>query len=146
MLQNYLFDNGIVFYGLFAATTLFIGYYWYSASLYNTNNEPTNSIIDKQSNDLFYNTGSETSSGVVTPAVNRMETVYPSSHPGNLDTDIVDMKFAEIKELFSDELAHSVITDTDLYFIINSFTIPELLSGNINEVILRIIDSLTIIY
>jgi hypothetical protein len=70
----------------------------------------------------------------------------PNRYSGNLDTDIVDMKYAEFKELFSDELAHSVITDTDLYFIVNTFTIPELLSPGINEVILRIIENLTIIY
>lgn len=48
-------------------------------------------------------------------------------------------KFQEIKELYNNELYSNVITDADLNYIVESFTIDQLNSSNINELILTFI-------
>lgn len=79
-------------------------------------------------------------------------TVLPVA-PINIETvpnkDILDLsvlkslqeqKFYEINDLFVEDLFNNAITDTDLTYIIKSFTIAELNSKNINEIILSIIE------
>jgi hypothetical protein len=53
---------------------------------------------------------------------------------------LVESKFIEINELFIKEIQDNIITEADLTYIVKSFTIAELKSSNINEIILSIIE------
>ena len=59
----------------------------------------------------------------------------------NVKNSLVKSKFHEINELFNKEIFDNVITDADLNYIIRSFSITELNSSNINEIILSILDN-----
>jgi hypothetical protein len=58
----------------------------------------------------------------------------------NVKNLLVDSKINEINELYSKELFDNVITDADLTYIVKSFTVTELNSSNINEIILSFLD------
>jgi hypothetical protein len=65
-------------------------------------------------------------------------------NPDILDLSVIkslqDSKFHEINELFNEDLFNNAITESDLTYIVKSFTIAELNSKNINEIILSIIE------
>jgi hypothetical protein len=58
----------------------------------------------------------------------------------NSQKSLVDSKIQEINELFSEEMFDNVITDADLAYIVKSFTIEQLNSSNINEIIISIME------
>jgi hypothetical protein len=179
MIINYLINNDLVFYGMFAGTVGFIGYKCVSSylnSFYEDKGIQTEAWEDYSNRPSQIGSNSATSLDTVTPISENISPTFTTrtiSEVGTLTTtdgtstvttvlpvplvnietvpnsDIIELntlkslqesKFHEINELFSKEFFHNVITEADLTYIIKGFTISEINSANINELILSIIE------
>ena len=125
MLFNYLFDSNLLFYGIFIGIAGILGY-----SLYNYIWDSSESTITTvpllaiSSNPIFlYH-------------YHNMR-VIQNSHM----TSIQEAKFFEIRQLYRREMYNNVVTLRDLIDIVKDFTDTELISSNINETILFIIQN-----
>jgi hypothetical protein len=95
---------------------------------------------------------SEVGTSIISEGASTVTTILPIStvnveivpNPDILDLSVIkslqEKKIYEINELFSEELFNNVITETDLTGIVKGFTIEELNSKNINEIILSLIE------
>lgn len=55
------------------------------------------------------------------------------------NNSLYNSKINEINELYSQEMSDNMVSDADLTYVVKSFTIAELNSNNVNEIILSII-------
>ena len=144
MLSNYLFDNSLTFYGIFAGAAVILGYSLYNSIWYNSgsnstfdsiNTDITTSLDDKEISfddietwfDSFY--------------LEYVAQTTPKSVSSGSGLNIRELKLNEIIRLYSDEMFHHVISKRNLIDIIDSFSITELYSSNINGTILSIIEN-----
>jgi len=148
-LLNYLIDNDLVFYSLFTGVTGVIGYSFYK-SIWYISDGITDKDIDTSSNDVYSNVSTE----IIPKSVSSQSTILPVSYPNiefvsNRDIientlsnkSLIESKIYEINELFNEEIFDNAVTEADITYIIKSFSITELNSSNINEIILSIIEN-----
>jgi hypothetical protein len=150
---NYILDNNVIFYSIFAGTAGILGYSLCKSIL---NHYESNSDFDYLNTDLetTSNIYSEVNTQTVPGSVSSQTTVLPVSSQNveilsNKDIteytlsnkSLVDSKINEINELFSKEMFDSAVTEADLTYIVKQFSITELNSSNINEIILSVLEN-----
>jgi len=147
---NSLFNNDLVFYSLFAGTVGFIGYK-FASSIWN--NSENNSDFDYLNTDLDTSSNVYSDLGIQTipNSVSTGATVLPTP-PVNIEIvpnpdlveyalshkSLVKSKIQEINGLYGKEMFDYTITNADLTYIVNSYSITQLNSSGINEAILNI--------
>jgi len=145
-LFNYILNNDLIFYSIFAGTAGLIGYKFVS-SIWNNleNNSENNSDFDYLNTDL--NTSSNVYSDVgIQTILNSVSTgtiVLPTPYQDipiipNLDMivyNLHELKHQEILEFFGNEIHNNMLTDTYVRSIIDSFTLTQLNNADINEAI-----------
>jgi len=150
MMLNSLFNNDLVFYSLFAGTVGFIGYK-FASSIWN--NSENNSDFDYLNTDLDTSSNVYSDLGIQTipNSVSTGATVLPTP-PVNIEIvpnpdlveyalshkSLVKSKIQEINGLYGKEMFDYTITNADLTYIVNSYSITQLNSSGINEAILNI--------
>jgi hypothetical protein len=165
---NYLIDNGIIFYSAIAGTVGFIGYKLVTSKLnsfyvekgvqteagLNNSVSPTFENIPsvtKTTSEVGTQTTSEVGTQTMSDNISTVTTMLPIP-PVNTeiipDSDIIELsflrslqelKFKEITELYNEEIIQSSVTRDDLIQIIDSFSIADFYSNDLNELILTII-------
>jgi hypothetical protein len=73
------------------------------------------------------------------PPVNVEIVPNPDLTDLNIKQSLVGKKIHDINELYNKELFDNAITEADLHYIVKSFTVADLNSENINNMILTII-------
>lgn len=181
MFFNYILDNNIIFYSIFAGTAGFISYKFVSSYLNSfhkdigVQTEAWEDYSDRPSQLAF---NSSTSLDTVTPLTSPTDyicqsivqttpevgtqtitdggssvtTVLPIP-PVNIEIipnpDIVNIsdvntiylsKIQEISQLYPKELYDAVVTQSDLNYLIKSFTIEQLSASSFNEYVLLLIN------
>lgn len=71
-------------------------------------------------------------------AINTVSGIVPNPDLLDIKQSLVDKKIYEINELYKEELFNNVITDADLSYIVKSFTVADLNSSDINNIIFTI--------
>ena len=169
-LFNYIFENDVMFYGMFSATVGLIGFSFVKAyvnSYYVDNGVQTDAWEDYSERASQLASNSLTSIDTVTPRISPTSEAGTSTISGdvstvttvlpippvnievipNPDIQIVsDMntvylsKIHEISHLYSTEINNNIMTDSDLTYLIKSFTVEQISSSNFNEIILLLIN------
>jgi hypothetical protein len=164
-LFNFLTDNSLVFYSLFTGTVGFIGYSCassYLSSFYADKEIQTDAREDYSERPSQIGSNSATSIDTVTPVSptitseteNTISTILPVP-PVNIEIipnpdlveyalshkSLVESKIQEINGLYGKEMFDYAITNADLTYIVNSYSIKLLTSSGINESILNIMSS-----
>lgn len=168
-LFNYISVDNAIFFGIAIGITCHLGFVCLSSILHKNyveaevqtdawedySTRPSLVLSDNLSQDLSDNLTSldtltrispTSEVGTTTQTVSTVTTILPVP-PVNVEAVpnpeyfIHDLKTHEINELFFKQISDNVITDADLTYIVNSFTIEELNQSNINEIILSIISN-----
>lgn len=127
MLFNYLFDSNLLFYGIFIGIAGILGYSLYNY-IWDSSGSNNDLLFDETEYDPDY--------------LEYVEQTTPNSIIS--EPNIQEFKFNKLNEimgLYSEEMDHYLITKNTLMTIIDSFSIPDLYSNNINETILSIIEN-----
>lgn len=147
---NYFLDNGILSTSVFIGSISLIGFVLYKS----ITSDPLDTDYDYLNSDLggSSNINSEVGTPRVPSEISSERTILPtpSQHveiiPNEniientlLNNNLRNSKIDEIKKLYDLEIKESVLSDADLTYIVNSFTIAELKSSDINDIILSII-------
>jgi hypothetical protein len=151
-LFNYFPDNGLLTDGIVVSGLLAIGFSLHYFIDYNSAN---NSISDfdylntdlSPTSNVYSSVGTQT----VPDSVNTASTVLPipSTHVevvSNLDIDVYnahkaiqESKFHEFKGLYSNVMFDNAVSDADLEYIVKSFTVEELNSSDIYNIVLSVL-------
>ena len=164
ILFDYILDNDIIFYTLFASTAGFIGYKFVSSYL-------NSYYVDEGVQTEAWEDFSERASQIASDNLTSMETETPVSPivtnisdtstvttilpvpPVNVEivpnqdilvtsdiNTIYSSKIQEISQLYQKELYDNVMTNSDLISLIKSFTIEQISASNFNEFVILFIN------
>ena len=148
---NYLLDNGIVYSSIFAGSISLIGFVLYKSitdDSFNTDYDYLNTDLGGSSN-INSEVGTQrvpsdiSSETTILPVLNQHVEIVPNKNIieyTSSNNSVINSKIEEIKGLYSKEIFDNVITDADLTYIVKSFSITELKSSDINNIILTIME------
>jgi len=149
MIINYLFDNSLIFYGILASTTVFIGYSFYK---YNSiwNNSRNTTEIDNINPDIIATSFDDLDMDFDNIEswwdefyAEYLEQTTPRSVTSGLTMEEHKLnKLNEIIDLYAEDMDYHSVSIDELKDIIDLFPIPELYTSDINEIILAIINHL----
>jgi len=132
MLFNYLFNINLLYYGIFIGTVAILGY---SLFKYILNSSGSNSTITTV-RPISLLEVAISSNPIFLYHIHNMRVIQNSQM-----TSIQKTKFYEINELFGLEMYNNGVTLRELIDIVKDFTDTELISSNINEIILFVIQN-----